>query len=358
MRQAILSQVGWEGQEHLKQARVLLIGMGGLGSPTALYLAGAGVGTLGLVDYDRVDLSNLHRQIIHSTSAIGVSKIESAAESIHSVNPHVNLELHNSILSESNALEIISKFDIVVDGTDNFTTRYLVNDACVLAGKPNIYGSIFQFDGQATVFCLPDGPCYRCLFPEPPPPGTVPSCAEGGVLGVLPGLIGLIQATETIKAILKIGNSLKGRLLLYDALAMSFQEFRIKKNPSCPVCGSHPTITEVKAITDMCDLPVPQILCSELEELIESGSDFYLIDVREPSEYSEGHISGSHLIPLGTLATVLDKIPKVPIVIHCQSGVRSLRACYILGQAGIPNVRNLAGGIEAWLSHQQSRQQP
>ncbi len=356
-RHLIMPEVGLDGQQKLKAARVLCIGTGGLGSPLALYLAAAGVGTLGLVDFDVVDFTNLQRQIIHSTNDVGRPKLDSAAEKIEAINPFVELRLFETRLSSDNALDIFRDFDIIVDGTDNFPTRYLVNDACVLTGKPNVYGSIFRFEGQASVFGTKDGPCYRCLYPEPPPPGLVPSCAEGGVLGILPGLVGIIQATETIKLILGSGEPLIGRLLLVDALGMKFRELKLRKISVCPVCGTNPTITELIDYQEFCGirgeeaLPtinVPEIQPEELKRRLDAGEDIYILDVREAHEYQICNING-HLIPLGDLpkrANELDSSRE--IVAHCRSGVRSAKAVDFLRQAGFRKVKNLAGGILAW----------
>jgi sulfur-carrier protein adenylyltransferase/sulfurtransferase len=346
-----------DGQMKLKQARVLLIGAGGLGSPAAMYLAASGIGTLGIVDFDRVDLTNLHRQVIHGTNDVGQSKLQSATETIQDINPHVLVRSHEVALSRENALEILKDYDLVVDGTDNFPTRYLVNDACVMLGKLNVYGSILKFEGQATVFCQPGGPCYRCLFPEPPPPGVVPSCAEGGVLGVLPGIIGMIQATEAVKLILGAGESLVGRLLLYDALGMRFQELRIRRDPECPICGNEPTIHELIDYDGFCGVTMKtetdlnEITVQELKSKIESKEGFVLIDVREPYEFEISRIPGSVLIPLGQLEARLAELDESKaFVIHCKSGIRSAKACAILRSAGFDHVQNLRGGIDAWLA--------
>jgi adenylyltransferase/sulfurtransferase len=353
-RHLILPEVGPEGQQKLKAAKVLLVGAGGLGSPAALYLAASGVGTLGIVDFDAVDLTNLHRQVIHGTDDVGRSKLDSAAESIHAVNPNVRVVKHEAMLTSANALEIIRDYDLVLDGTDNFPTRYLVNDACILLGKSNMYGSIFRFDGQATVFCAPGGPCYRCLFPEPPPPGMVPSCAEGGVLGVLPGIIGLIQATEAVKSILGVGEPLIGRLLMYDALAMSFRELKIRCDPNCPICGDNPTIKALIDYNQFCgirkdDGVVREIPATELAAMMDRHEAFTLVDVREPGEYEINRIPGSILIPLGELESRMSKLDRSkPTVVHCHLGGRSRRACSQLQKAGFTNVVNLQGGIEAW----------
>ena len=359
-RHLILPEVGMEGQQKLKAARVLCVGTGGLGSPLALYLTAAGIGTLGLVDFDVVDASNLQRQIIHSTKDIGRKKLDSAEEKLKALNPAINIVKHDTMLSSANALEIIKDYDIVADGTDNFPTRYLVNDACVLLGKPNAYGSIFRFEGQASVFATETGPCYRCLYPEPPPPGLVPSCAEGGVLGILPGLVGVIQATEVIKLILGKGEPLIGRLLLVDALNMRFRELKLRKNPECPVCGENPTVTELIDYQHFCGIVpetpqeanvkngIPQISVKELKRRIDAGEDVQLIDVREPYEYQIAQIGGK-LIPQNDVANRLAEIDRDrEVVVHCRSGARSQRIAEFLKQAGYPNVVNVAGGILAW----------
>jgi sulfur-carrier protein adenylyltransferase/sulfurtransferase len=362
-RHLIIPEVGIEGQQKLKAAKVLLIGAGGLGAPLGLYLAAAGVGRIGLVDFDVVDFTNLQRQVIHSTADVGRNKIDSAAEKMKGINPNVTIVKHEVALTSENALDILKDYDIVVDGTDNFPTRYLVNDACVLLGKPNVYGSIFRFEGQATVFAYEGGPCYRCLYPEPPPPGLVPSCAEGGVLGILPGTIGLIQATETVKLILGIGEPLVGRLLLYDALGMRFRELKLRKNPECPVCGDHRTITKLIDYHQFCGVPSPNqapaaqetkmnegdISVVELKEKLDRGDKFVLIDVREPHEYKICNIPGAKLIPLGEFPQHVGEFnPDDDIVIHCRSGVRSGKACNVLRAAGFQHVRNVVGGILAW----------
>jgi len=360
-RHLILPEVGIEGQRKLKAAKVLLVGTGGLGAPLGLYLAAAGIGRIGLVDFDVVDVTNLQRQVIHFTSDIGRKKLDSAAEKMRAINPYLKVVKHETALSSGNALEILKEYDLVVDGTDNFPTRYLVNDACVLLGKPNVYGSIFRFEGQATVFAYQGGPCYRCLYPEPPPPGLVPSCAEGGVLGILPGTIGLIQATETVKLILGIGEPLVGRLLLYDALGMRFRELKLRKNPECPVCGEHPTITRLIDYYQFCGVPAPatttqetqvnegEIEVTEVKAKMDRGEEFVLLDVREPHEYKIAAISGSRLIPLGEVPKRLGELdPQADIVVHCKSGMRSAKACGILRQAGFERVRNMKGGILAW----------
>ena len=384
-RHLILPEVGMAGQLKLKQAKVLCIGAGGLGSPLALYLAAAGVGTLGIVDFDVVDFTNLQRQILHGTADVGRPKLDSAAESIAAINPNVEVRKFETRLTSANALEIFREFDIIADGTDNFPTRYLVNDACVLTGKPNVYGSIFRFEGQASVFAAKDGPCYRCLYPEPPPPGAVPSCAEGGVLGILPGLVGVIQATEVIKLILLSGpasgsgagaeasssgvsivnsNSdgarfepLIGRLLLVDAMSMRFRELKLRKNPDCPVCGEHPTVTELidynqfcgirgeepGAIINMADMTV-----EELKRRRDAGENLFVLDVREPNEYQIANLGG-HLIPLKDLPSRVSELdPSREIVVHCKLGGRSAKAVDFLRQSGFSNVHNLTGGINAW----------
>jgi adenylyltransferase/sulfurtransferase len=356
-RHLVLPEVGMEGQLKLKQARVLCVGAGGLGSPLALYLAAAGVGTLGIIDFDIVDITNLQRQIIHGTSDVGRKKLDSAAESLAAINPNVNIRKFETRLSSANALEIFRDFDIIADGTDNFATRYLVNDACVLTGKPNVYGSVFRFEGQASVFATKDGPCYRCLYPEPPPPGVVPSCAEGGVLGILPGLVGVIQATETIKLILGAGDSLIGRLLLVDALAMRFREVKVRKSPDCPVCGEHPTVTQLIDYEQFCGVRGEQkpatanigdMTPEELKQRLDAGDDLFVLDVRDPHEYQICNLGG-HLIPLNDLPKRVGELdPSREIVVHCKLGGRSAKAVDFLKQAGFARVHNLAGGINAW----------
>ncbi|MGA2755438.1 MAG: molybdopterin-synthase adenylyltransferase MoeB [Terracidiphilus sp.] len=359
-RHLILPEVGVEGQRKLKAASVLCVGTGGLGSPLALYLTAAGVGTLGLVDFDVVDASNLQRQIIHSTADIGRSKLDSAEEKLKALNPELKVQKHNTLLSSANALDILKDYDVVADGTDNFPTRYLVNDACVLLGKPNAYGSIFRFEGQASVFATKDGPCYRCLYPEPPPPGLVPSCAEGGVLGILPGLIGVIQATEAIKLILGIGEPLIGRLLLVDALKMRFRELKLCKNPECPVCGAHPTVTQLIDYQQFCGLEaasdvqkavkngIPQLSAKDLKRRMDAGENLFILDVREPFEYKIANIGGK-LIPQNEVPQRLAEIDRDrEIIVQCKSGGRSQRIAEFLKQSGFPNVANLAGGILAW----------
>src|SRR5437763_1199671 len=357
-RHLIMPEVGTEGQQKLKAARVLCIGTGGLGSPLALYLAAAGVGTLWLVDFDVVDFSNLQRQIIHFTSDVGRSKLESAKEKIAAINPFVNVKTFEGRLTSQNALALFRQFDVIVDGTDNFPTRYLVNDACVLTRKPNVYGSIFRFEGQASVFAAKEGPCYRCLYPEPPPPGMVPSCAEGGVLGILPGLVGLIQATEAIKLILGKGEPLIGRLLLVDALAMRFRELRLRKNPDCVVCGKNPSVTKLIDYEEFCGLRgqeapvsttgVPEISVEELKRRLDAKDDLFILDVREPHEYQICNLGG-YLIPLNDLPKRVSELDSSrEIVVHCKMGGRSAKAAAFLLQSGLRKVHNLAGGITAW----------
>jgi sulfur-carrier protein adenylyltransferase/sulfurtransferase len=357
-RHLIMPEVALDGQKKLKAAKVLTIGAGGLGAPLAMYLAAAGVGTIGIVDFDVVDESNLQRQIIHGTKDVGKKKMQSAKETIEDINPNVNVIEFEEALSSENALDIFEDFDIIVDGTDNFPTRYLVNDACVLLGKPNVYGSIFRFEGQASVFWAEHGPCYRCLYPEPPPPGLVPSCAEGGVLGILPGAIGVVQATETVKLILGAGESLVGRLLLYDALGMNFRQMKLRKDPNCPVCGENPTVTELIDYEAFCGIPqaaaaekengVPEITVSELKQKMENGKGTYVLDVREPHEYEVANI-GVPLIPLGELPNRLSELNQDDeIAVHCKTGGRSAKAVKILQDAGFENVYNVKGGITAW----------
>jgi adenylyltransferase/sulfurtransferase len=354
-RHLILPDVGVEGQRKLKAARVLLVGAGGLGSPAALYLAAAGVGTIGIVDFDVVDKTNLQRQILHGTGTVGVTKLESARQRIEDLNPNVQVEGFETRLTSENALDIIREFDVVADGTDNFATRYLVNDACVLLGKPNAYGSIFRFEGQASVFYAKEGPCYRCLYPEPPPPGLVPSCAEGGVLGVLPGIVGSIQALETIKLIVGIGDTLIGRLLLFDALRLKFRELKLEKDPDCPVCGRHPTVTSLIDYEAFCGVtaePVvegAEITALDLKEELDAGKPIVLLDVREPHEYEIASIAGARLIPLGELPERLAELDDhAEIVTHCHHGIRAAKALEILRAAGYSKARMLRGGIDAW----------
>src|ERR1700678_3321540 len=357
-RHLIMPEVGMEGQQKLKAAKVLCIGAGGLGSPLALYLTAAGVGTLGIVDFDVVDYTNLQRQIIPSTADVGRKKLDSAADKLMAINPYLNLRTFDTKLTSANALDLFLQFDIFADGTDNFPTRYLVNDACVLTGKPNVYGSIFRFEGQASVFATEEGPCYRCLYPEPPPPGLVPSCAEGGVLGILPGLVGVMQATEVVKLILGIGDPLIGRLLLIDALGMKFRELKLRKNPDCPVCGTHPTVTKLIDYAEFCgvrgeegpmpDVQVPEISPTDLKTRLDRGDDLYILDVREPHEYQICNIGG-HLIPLGELSRRAAELDSSrDIVAHCRSGKRSAEAVDFLRKAGFRKIWNLKGGILAW----------
>jgi len=355
-RHLVLPEVAIEGQRRLKRSSVLLVGAGGLSSPAALYLAGAGVGRIGIVDFDVVDESNLQRQILHDTSWVGRPKIESAAARLHALNPHVRVATHPAALTRDNALELLAGYDVVVDGTDNFETRYLTNDACFFLKKPNVHGAIFRFEGQASVFWPDRGPCYRCLFPEPPPPGQVPSCAEGGVLGILPGVIGSIQATEAVKILLGVGEPLVGRLLLYDALAMRFDELRLQRDPDCRLCSPRATIRELQDYPAFCGSgrgqeadPVEEITARELERRLDAGEDIELIDVREPHEWAICRIGGARLLPLGSLAGHLHELdPARTTVLHCRSGVRSARALVLLRQAGFRRVLNLRGGILAW----------
>ena len=359
-RHLIMPEVGMEGQKRLKAASVLLIGAGGLGSPLGLYLAAAGVGRIGLVDFDVVDFSNLQRQILHGTPDVGRPKLQSAKDRLQAINPEVRLDLYETRLSSANALQLFQPYDIIIDGTDNFPTRYLVNDACVLLKKPNVYGSIFRFDGQASVFAPPAGPCYRCLYPEPPPPGEVPSCAEGGVLGILPGLIGCIQATEAVKLILGQGSPLIGRLLLYDALQMSFQEFKVRRNPKCPMCGDRPTITHLIDYEQFCgvrgqEAPVTntnqlaEVTVEELKQRLDRGDKLFVLDVRNPEEFQICRIPGSQLLPLPELARRFAELPKdQEMVVHCKSGMRSAKAIAFLKQQGFQKLSNLKGGILAW----------
>ena len=359
-RHLLIPEVGLEGQRKLKAASVLVIGTGGLGSPVALYLAAAGVGRIGLVDYDVVDFSNLQRQVIHGTSTIDLLKVESARQRMLDLNPGIQVDVYNEPFTSANAVRIAEHYDIIIDGTDNFPTRYLTNDLCVLLGKPNVYGSIFRFDGQASVFDARHGPCYRCLFPEPPPPGLVPSCAEGGVLGVLPGTIGSIQATEALKLILGVGEPLIGRLLLYNALDMSFDFVKLRKNPNCKVCGPEPEVTELIDYEAFCGVPSHDheegsagvdwdITATELAELLTNGNSPHLIDVREPHELEISHLEGADLIPLGQLASRLSELNSADdIVLFCKAGTRSTRALELLASAGFRKMKNLKGGINAW----------
>jgi len=359
-RHLIMPEVGMEGQRKLKAGSVVCIGAGGLGSPAAMYLAAAGIGTLGIVDFDTVDASNLHRQIIYGTADVGRRKLEASGERIASLNPGVKVVEHEVALTSKNALDILRDYDVVLDGTDNFQTRYLVNDACVLLGKPNAYGSIFRFDGQASVFAVKGGPCYRCLYPEPPPPGLVPSCAEGGVLGVLPGIIGIIQATEAIKLILGTGQPLVGRLLLYDALQMRFRELKLRRDTECPVCGDHPTIKALVDYDAFCGITppqsqpaasgVPEVTAEELKKQLDRGENVFVLDVREPNEYQICKIAGSKLIPLGELPQRVAELDRDrDMVVHCKMGGRSAKAVALLQERGFTRVRNLKGGILAWI---------
>jgi molybdopterin/thiamine biosynthesis adenylyltransferase/rhodanese-related sulfurtransferase/molybdopterin converting factor small subunit len=361
-RHLIMPEVGVEGQLKLKAGSVLCIGAGGLGSPAALYLAAAGVGRIGIVDFDVVDFSNLQRQIIHGTPDVGRSKLASAKDRLLGLNPLIEIDTYETALSSKNALDLFKPYDIILDGTDNFPTRYLVNDACVILGKPNAYGSIFRFEGQASVFATKNGPCYRCLYPEPPPPGLVPSCAEGGVLGVLPGIIGTIQATEAVKLIMGIGEPLIGRFLIYDALRMKFRELKLKKDPDCPVCGTHPTVTALIDYEQFCGVAPAteptmsaqessetEIDVKELKRKMDAKEDFYLLDVREPNEFKIGRIPGSTLIPLGEVPQRYQEIPKdKEVVVHCKMGGRSAKAAAFLRQQGFKSVKNLKGGILDW----------
>jgi sulfur-carrier protein adenylyltransferase/sulfurtransferase len=360
-RHLIMPEVTLDGQKRIKAASILCIGAGGLGSPIALYLAAAGIGRMGLVDYDIVDFSNLQRQILHGTEDVGRKKLNSARDRIKAINPNVQVDLHDMMFRSENAMQLVQDYDIVIDGTDNFPTRYLSNDVCVLLKKPNIYGSIFRFDGQCTVFAPHlGGPCYRCMFPEPPPPGMVPSCAEGGVLGVLPGMIGVMQAIEAIKLIMGIGDSLIGRLVSFDALKLRFKEFKIRKDPACPICGEHPTIHELIDYDQFCGIPqadaeaakeleVPTITATELKTKIDRQEKFVLVDVREPFEYDISRIPGSKLIPLGELPARLSELDSADdIVLHCKVGGRSAKALRILQEAGFRKLNNLQGGITAW----------
>jgi sulfur-carrier protein adenylyltransferase/sulfurtransferase len=360
-RHLIMPEVGVEGQRKLKAAKVLCIGAGGLGSPVAMYLAAAGVGTIGLVDFDVVDFSNLQRQILHSTLDVGVPKLTSARNKLQALNPEIEIRTHEFALSSQNALQLFEPYDIIVDGTDNFPTRYLVNDACVILGKPNAYGSIFRFEGQASVFATKEGPCYRCLYPEPPPPGLVPSCAEGGVLGVLPGLIGMIQATETVKLIMGIGEPLIGRFLIYDALRMRFRELKLRKDPDCPVCGTHPTVTKLIDYEQFCGIapaaPEPAVVnrateltSLELKQRLDRGDRLTIVDVREPNELQINRIPGSLHIPLGDIPRRYNELdPDEEYVMQCKSGVRSGKAADFLRSVGFKRVLNLKGGILDWI---------
>ena len=364
-RHLIMPEVGMDGQLRLKAASVLCIGAGGLGSPAALYLAAAGVGRLGLVDFDVVDYSNLHRQVIHGTPDVGRPKLDSARDRLSAINPEVRVETHEVALSSDNALDLLGGYDVIVDGTDNFPTRYLVNDACVLLGKPNAYGSIFRFEGQASVFAAPGGPCYRCLYPEPPPPGLVPSCAEGGVLGILPGVIGTIQATEAVKLIIGAGEPLVGRFLIYDALRMRFRDLKLRRDPDCPVCGDRPTVTELIDYEQFCGVtpadpdsaapgdgagPDGDVTVEQLKAHLDGGDGVFVLDVREPQEHRICAIPGSTLIPLGDLPTRLHELDgRGEMIVHCKSGARSARAVKLLRDAGFAGAKNLRGGILRWI---------
>ena len=363
-RHLIIPDVGVDGQKKLKAGSVLCIGAGGLGSPAAMYLAAAGVGRIGIVDFDVVDFSNLQRQLLHGTSDVGRSKLESAKDRLRDLNPHIEIDTYETTVSSENALDLFKPYDVILDGTDNFPTRYLVNDACVLTGKPNAYGSIFRFEGQASVFATKEGPCYRCLYPEPPPPGLVPSCAEGGVLGVLPGIIGVIQATEAIKLILGIGEPLIGRFLIYDALKMRFRELKLRKDPDCPVCGTHPTVTKLIDYEQFCGIrPEPaaaqqpgaavnewETTSVDLKKRVDAGDDVFILDVREPNEYQICRIPGSVLIPLGELPRRYAELPTdKDIVAHCKMGGRSAKATEFLQSVGFKRVKNLKGGILDWI---------
>ena len=361
-RHLIMPEVGMDGQLKLKAASVLCIGAGGLGSPVAMYLAAAGVGRLGIVDFDVVDYSNLQRQVIHGTPDVGRPKLDSARDSLHAINPEVHVETHEVALSSSNALDVLGGYDVIVDGTDNFPTRYLVNDACVLLGKPNAYGSIFRFEGQASVFAAKDGPCYRCLYPEPPPPGLVPSCAEGGVLGILPGVVGTIQATEAVKLLMGVGEPLVGRFLVYDALRMRFRELKLRRDPDCPVCGDNPTVTALIDYEQFCGVtPAAPVADSsagadddatveQLKARIDGRDGVFILDVREPQEYQICAIPGSTLIPLGELPSRLHELEgRGEMIVHCKSGARSAKAVKLLRDAGFARAKNLRGGILRWI---------
>ena len=359
-RHLIMPEVGMNGQLKLKSASVLCIGAGGLGSPVAMYLGAAGVGRIGIVDFDVVDYSNLQRQVIHGTPDVGRSKLDSARDRLNAINPEVTVETHDVALSSENALELLANYDVIVDGTDNFPTRYLVNDACVILGKPNVYGSIFRFEGQASVFAPKDGPCYRCLYPEPPPPGLVPSCAEGGVLGILPGVVGTIQATEAVKLIIGVGEPLINRFMIYDALRMKFRELKLRKDPDCPVCGETPTVTELIDYEQFCGITgaatedvSSEVLDTTVEDLktrIDGKDEVLVLDVREPQEFQICRIPGSTLIPLNDLPQRLAELEGYKdMVVHCKSGVRSAKAVKLLHEAGFSDAKNLRGGILAWI---------
>jgi adenylyltransferase/sulfurtransferase len=359
-RHLIMPEVGMTGQLKLKAASVLCIGAGGLGSPVAMYLAAAGVGRIGIVDFDVVDYSNLQRQIIHGTPDVGRPKLDSARDTLNGINPEIAVQTHDAALSSENALDLLAGYDVIVDGTDNFPTRYLVNDACVILGKPNVYGSIFRFEGQISVFATTDGPCYRCLYPEPPPPGLVPSCAEGGVLGILPGVVGTIQATEAVKLIIGVGEPLINRFMIYDALKMRFRELKLRKDPDCPVCGDNPTVTELIDYDQFCGIvpaPTPavssdgsEIAVDDLKARLDQGNAPFILDVREPQEYQICQIPGAVLIPLGDLPKRLVELEgHDDMVVHCKSGARSAKAVKLLREAGFARAKNLRGGILAWI---------
>ncbi len=364
-RHLIMPEVGMKGQKKLKDAKILMVGAGGLGSPSGLYLAASGIGELTIIDPDVVDASNLQRQLFHDTDKIGVPKVESAKERIAAINPNVKVNAIQDFLTNENVRKLVREHDLVVDGTDNFQTRYMVNDACIFEKKINVYGSIFRFDGQSTIFCAEDGPCYRCLYPEPPPPGMVPSCAEGGVLGILPGIIGVIQATEAIKIVLGEGQPLVGRLLLYDALQMKFRELKIRKDPSCPVCGEHPTIHDLQDYESFCGIipheekaegeestPIEQINARQLQEAIAAGKEITLLDVREPQEWDITHLPGAKLIPLGEVPERVNELDSADeIVVYCHHGQRSQRAINFLKKVGFSKLKNLAGGIDSWAAN-------
>ncbi len=357
-RHLIIPDVAMDGQKRLKNAKVLAVGAGGLGSPTLMYLAAAGVGTLGIVDFDVVDESNLQRQVIHGQSDVGRSKAESARDSVREINPLINVQLHQDRLDASNVMDIFADYDLIVDGTDNFATRYLVNDACVLLGKPYVWGSIYRFDGQASVFWSEHGPCYRCLYPEPPPPGMVPSCAEGGVLGVLCASVGAIQTTEAIKLLTGVGESLVGRLMIYDALEMTYRSVKVRKDPECPLCGKNPTITELIDYEAFCGTVSDEaveaasgatITAAELKQMFDRGEDFLLVDVREPAEFEIVKIPGAVLIPKGDLPSRLAELPQdKPIVLHCKTGIRSAESLAVLKGAGFSSAKHVQGGVTAW----------